>query len=235
MALVAGLAVWAGWGLGLFLAKRVAREDFWKFLKTGGGFLATAVAALILVSILGLTRFNLGDRVLSIVSQEHIVTMAEKDGEKRKIDLEEIEKYQALGFQVFEEKASDVNVESRLAAYASNWQMVKEHWLLGQGQGSVLMRREFVHNANNIFWEWWIAAGLGGLAAFILLLAALVKEPLALLKKKKGALDNSQLAWSALVLMALTVIVVTNFFNAGILFGPLWVVLGILGGRRKNS
>ena len=207
--------------------KKIPAKTFFRVLQVTLGWVLATGLALILIHFLNLTRFNLKDRVLSIVNQEHIVTMAEKDGVKIKIDLEEINFYQEQGWLISEEKIEDENVTARFSAYANNWELAQKHWLLGQGQGSILAERDFVHNANNIFYEWLIAGGILGFSAFVALMLMCLKEVIYLLFLKdssKGQLFNE----AVLALMGVTVIFFTNLFNSGVLFVPMWVMIGLL-------
>ncbi|MEA3273010.1 MAG: O-antigen ligase family protein [Patescibacteria group bacterium] len=242
LAAIAGWGIFAGWGLLAFIFKKINRQESVRILTVVFGYVVTVGIALILIGGLKLTRFDLKDRFQSIYQGEHLITIAKKDNpyEKRKIDLEEIEHYEQLGYQISEEKISDENIESRYQAYASNWEMGQEHWLLGQGQGATLAQRGFVHNANNIFYEWWIAGGILGIVSFLLLLGGGLKEPFSnycrpgdhsLSEKLEKSLSGlNAFSNQVIILMGISGIVITNLFNSGIFFTPLWVFIGIIYG-----
>jgi len=237
LAAIASWGIFASWGLLAFIFKKINRQELVKVLTVVFGYVVTVVIALILIGGLKLTRFDLKDRFQSIYQGEHVITIAQRYNpyEKRKIDLEEIEYYEQLGYKVYEEKISDENIESRYQAYASNWEMGKEHWFLGQGQGATLAQRGFIHNANNIFYEWWIASGILGITSFLLLLAGGLKEPLFnYLRPKKYLSGLNVFSKQALILMGISSIVITNLFNSGIFFTPLWIFIGIIYGITKK-
>ncbi len=228
LAAIAGGLIFIGWGTVAFLFKKINWLEFKRVLTVFAGYLAVFAVALILIESLKLTRFDLKDRFRSIYQGEHVVTIAQKEEpyDKRKIDLEEIEKYERAGYKIYEQKVSDENIESRFEAYASNWEMVKEHWLAGQGQGATLTQRDFVHNANNIFYEWWIAGGILGLVAFLMLLGGILKVPFFDYWFVKNTSFDFFLN-QAVLLGGISGIIITNFFNSGIFFTPLWIFLGI--------
>lgn len=226
VAMIGALGALFVWVFIARVIKRITSRDFFRVAGVIFSFLGMIVLCFMVIKGLHLTRFNLRDRAFSIYQGEHIATMAEKDGLTRKIDLEEIEQFEKQGWRVFEAKTFDVNVGSRWSAYASNIVMIKEHWFLGQGQGSVLARRDFLHNANNIFFEWWIAGGILALAVFIFLLGRPLKAPLEMMRRSQD--KDSRLVFSATCLMGVTAIVLVNLFNSGVLFIPMWVFLGMI-------
>lgn len=240
-------ASWLGVALSLAAAMAATvgaallkRKRLMIFKKSAAGFLsfaAIAALAVLLVNTLKLTRFNLADRAASIYRGEHIVTIAEggEPREKIKINLEEIEAYRNRGYKIYEEYVSDVNVDARHQAFASMKEIALEHPFLGQGQGSVLARTNFVDNANNIFYEWWISAGLFGLIGF----AGLLVWPVWRASRLLVAGPNLSRAAAGLAVSAIAGVAglaVANVFNSGIFFAPLWVFLGLIwGGLAKKE
>ena len=210
------------------------------FKKVGAAalfFAGYAALAVLLINTFKLTRFNLVDRAASIYRGEHIVTIAEGGDprEKIKINLEEIEAYRNRGYDIYEEYVSDVNVDARYQAFSSMREIALEHPLLGQGQGSVLARTSFVDNANNIFYEWWISAGLLGLLGFVGLLVWPVWRSCRLLIAKEN-LSRMEAGLAISTIAGIAGLAVANVFNAGIFFAPLWVFLGLVwGGLAKQE
>jgi O-antigen ligase len=236
LAAIAGGLIFIGWGILAFLLKKIKRKEFLKVLVVFTNYLITFVVALILIGSFKLTRFDLKDRFQSIYKGEHIITIAQRDDpyEKVKINLEEIKNYEQKGYQIYEEKVSDENIESRFESYSSNWEMVKEHWLLGQGQGATLIKRNFIHNANNIFYEWWIAGGVLGLISFVFLLGGILKGPFFNYWRVQNPSFNFFLN-QAILLGGISGIIITNLFNSGIFFAPLWIFLGIAYSLRDQK
>ncbi|MBD3244626.1 MAG: hypothetical protein GF335_01385 [Candidatus Moranbacteria bacterium] len=227
VALIAGIIIIFSWIALLKLSGRIGSKIFKKFSLTIILFAGLFIVSIILIKSLSLSRFNLWDRFESIYKGQHIITMAEKDGVNKKIDLEEIEKYKAMGYRIYEDKTKDENIQSRFRAYDTNLELVKENWLLGRGQGSIMVKRDYLHNANNIFFEWWISSGLLGLTAFILMLAAPLIKILKTLKNKKK-LGANTLFYQFTVLLGIGAIIITNLFNSAIFFIPMWIYIGFI-------
>lgn len=220
----------------LYIRKKITVKQLQLSLKILGGVILTLCLAIILIKSLKLTRFNLVDRFESIYQGEHIITVAKKGEEKFKIDLEEIDHYRSLGYEIIEEKIEDVNVQSRVNAYSSNLEMIKEHPVLGQGQGSVIAKRGFIHNANNLFYEWWIGSGIFGLIAFWVLLLNPSRRPLQLLffKSKTKLSKKARLKdfiFNLFLIFGLINLIIPNLFNSGIFFIPFWILLALINNR----
>jgi hypothetical protein len=217
-----------------FVLKKITKRDLTKVIKVSLGCGGMKVLALIIISCFNLTRFDLKDRFESIYKGKHVITMAENSetGEKFKIDLEEIEEYKEKGYKVFEEKISDENIQSRYSAYRNNLAVIKEHWILGYGQGRVQQETDYIHNANNIFYEWWIAGGILGIGAFIFLNVILLKSSVLFITKKCKIKKRTEITRhflnQELILMVISGIVITNLFNSGIFFIPIWAAYGFL-------
>lgn len=235
LAMLASILAAAGFMLILFLLRLADKKDIFRLAFHFGGLIIVLLISILAVNALHLTRFNLKDRVESIYKEEHIITVAENDStrEKIKIDLEEIEFYKSQGWRVYEEKVSDENVDARYAAFTSNREIGLEHPILGQGQGSVLAKKNYIDNANNIFYEWWISAGLIGIFSFVLLLLTpLYGVFRAFLSGKK--VTREQAGRYVMILMGVISIVVTNIFNSGVFFVPMWILLGIIYGSASS-
>ncbi|MBD3238071.1 MAG: hypothetical protein GF332_00325 [Candidatus Moranbacteria bacterium] len=230
--IAAVLGIWFFVSLGWAL-KKISISKLRRLGQAMGLFLLSFAVAFATVVVLKLSRFNLTDRALSIYTQEHIITKARKGDHVVKIDLEEIEHYQRRGYEIFETKIQDENIEARQQAFSTNWELTKKHWLAGQGQGSTLSQRGYLHNANNIFYEWLIAAGITGLAAFLLLLALPI---LSLLRVffRRGQINSSIILNYILFIGALSVVIITNLFNSGIFFLPIWLTVGLIWGIKVN-
>ncbi|MBD3300572.1 MAG: hypothetical protein GF347_04420 [Candidatus Moranbacteria bacterium] len=224
------------------------RINFKVFLNSLFVFLMSLVIfglALGSVLVFNLTRFNLNDRFVSIFTREHIITVAERGDESFKINLEEIEYYKKLGYRVVEKMISDENIEIRESVYDSNWELVKQSPILGQGQGATTARRDYLYNASNVFWEWWISAGLGGLVVFVLLLSRLIIRNLQYLsgREKRLVKEIKRISiiegesnyhklyiYNQMIVMVIIGLVVANWFNSGIFFMPMWLCLAVIYG-----
>ena len=185
-------------------------------------FFSLIIIPLILISFLHLSRFNIPDRFRSIFFREHIITVAENPatGEEIKINLEEIEQYRAGGYLIKEDYIIDENVVSREEKARGAWDIIKEHLILGSGLGATMVATNYQHNANNLFLEWWVCAGLGGLALIISLMAYLLMKGFLMLK------SNPQ---SAIIILAGTAgFIIVNLFNASIFLAFAWFYLAWL-------
>lgn len=194
----------------------------YKLLSLSLLFFSLIIIPLILISFLHLSRFNIPDRFRSIFFREHIITVAENPatGEEIKINLEEIEQYRAGGYLIKEDYIIDENVVSREEKARGAWDIIKEHLILGSGLGATMVATNYQHNANNLFLEWWVCAGLGGLALIISLMAYLLMKGFLMLK------SNPQ---SAIIILAGTAgFIIVNLFNASIFLAFAWFYLAWL-------
>jgi hypothetical protein len=114
-----------------------------------------------------------------------------------------------------------------LESYASNREIISEHWFLGQGQGGSLLKKGLAHNANNIFYEFWIAGGILGLVSFLCFLIFLGGTALGVCFFPTGKFSVFAWAKRGLVLAGILGLIIANLFNSGIYFAPLWIFLGI--------
>lgn len=197
-------------------------------VKNGLTFISLIVLSLIIVNLFHLSRFNITDRFRSIFFKEHIITEAfnSSAGEKIKINLEEIEVYRAQGYQIQENYVGDENVASREEKFASTWDIIKAHPLLGSGLGITLINTNYQHNANNLYLEWWASAGLGGLILIVGFLVCLIVKGLALLRDKDPR---------AVIVLAGTIgFGIVNIFNAANFLAFAWFYLAYLATLIQN-
>jgi len=198
--------------------KNGLREFFLRGLKYAGKVFFLFIIALAVIYSFKLTRFDLPDRFISIFSGEHVITVAQNPhtGEKFKIDLEEKNQYIDLGYTISEEYISDVNVESRQDKAKSSWDFIKEHSMLGNGLGIILIATNFEHNANNLYLEWWVSAGLPALILLLLTLIYISAIGYGLYKK------NNILG--QIILAGIGAFIIVNIFNATIFLPIAWFI-----------
>ena len=251
MIIAVSRSAWAGWAalflvLAFYLAsKRKIRLVL--FLIASVFFSAGAVFAL------GLTDFELRNRVQSVASGDQEITIACQSEvaiespidnvDKLKqygcehINLEDIEKNLSTGKIVKKIYRQDPNVNIRKEIYLKTLAQIKEHCFLGIGWGNIsdiLGRDERGSglNSSNIFLEVWLGAGFLGLISFLVLVGYILSRGKLFfwekLKAGKFKREDAGMDFYYLFLVLSSVaIIVPNLFNAGIMLGFLWLWLGI--------
>lgn len=144
------------------------------------------------------------------------------------INLEEIEKEKAMGFEVKEIYRNDPNVGIRKNIYKIIWKEIGRHPVIGQGLGSsgIILgqdERGADLNASNIFLETWLSMGILGL----LILITIFAYPLAV-SVKKILSENGGLP-ELFLTMTLFGFLIPNLFNAGLMLGFFWIWLAAMG------
>lgn len=246
LAALVGIAIALGvfaWQRGLFDAFRFWNRYILKRVILLKLFIAIPfLTALLLISVTGLTPFDLFDRGKSLTSGEqkitvscreeialperieHLTELALYDCEH--IRLEERAEQQANGAYVTEIFRTDPNIDIRRDIYGKTIGTLKEHWWSGIGFGVISASlgtdgRGAGLNASNIFLEIWLGAGMVGLIAFVIFWFGLGWKHFSLAIKKHSSL--------ALVFTAVWVCVtVFNLFNSGLFLGWLFFFLACL-------
>lgn len=200
------------------------------------------VMALLLISVTGLTSFDLFDRGKSVTSREQKITIAcpKEIALPKKIQnvaelalydcehirLEERAEKQANGAYVTEIFRTDPNIDIRQDIYGKTLSILKEHWWSGIGFGVISASlgtdgRGAGLNASNIFLEIWLGAGIIGLSAFVIFWFGIGWQWLLLAITKRSSL--------ALILSSVWFsITVFNLFNSGLFLGWLFFFLACL-------
>jgi hypothetical protein len=217
------------------------KETIYLKLKFG---LSIAIA-IIIVYLLNLTDFQLGNRIQSTGTGLQKITIScppydwvckipdviedTKELEKcecRQINLEEIE---TAGGIISEVYRKDPNIKIRNEIYQKSWEEIKNHPLVGVGWGNINKilgtdERGTPLNSSNIFLETWLGSGIIGFLSLGAILGYILFNAI---KNYFFASDASQKIFNLFVVISWLSIVIFNFFNAGIFLGFLWVWLGI--------
>jgi len=242
-----GLAV-VGAYLGIIWLKQ-GRKNFWQ---ESVGLFLTALGAIIILQLFGLSNFHLGNRAVSSVSGQQKITISCQPnsslstGSKidnitqlakyncRHINLEEIKSEKEKGRVVKEVYRPDPNVAIRKNIYGTTWREIKKHLVFGQGLGSAgsfLGRDDLGHslNTSNIFLEVWLSLGLIGLIPFLLIffLPLILGWKFLQIKAGKYGFKNKEFA-GVFFLLTFLAILLPNLFNAGLLLGFFWVWLAVI-------
>jgi hypothetical protein len=198
-----------------------------------------------LISMLGLTKFQLGNRAVSTGGMQKItiactgamdvavpqsIGSIEELGQYgcRHINLEEIDNEKNAGNVVMEVFRPDPNVGIRSRIYHQSFEQIKAHPIMGIGWGSISRvlgndERGAGLNASNIFLEVWLGAGILGILSLVVLLLYIF-----IIGAKLFFRQNNELQIvSAFVLLSWSAIVFPNLFNSGIFLGFVWAYLGI--------
>ena len=226
----------------------------WQWRKTIAIKIPIVIAIILsiaIVYIFHLTNFQLFNRAQSTGSGLQKITISCQDDQQlpdaindtselekfgcRHINLEEIEGEQLSGNIGKEIYRKDPNIGVRSEIYRKSWELIKAHPILGIGWGSISTylgtdERGAGLNASNLFLEVWLATGILGL------LALLVVWVLILLK----AVQDFIFAKDAVKILPLFIILgwfaltVPNLFNSGILLGFIWLFLAVAAINNKK-
>lgn len=230
-----------------FLAiMKIKNWDWKEFLRMLRNIGIMIICSLVVVYILGLTRFQLGSRAVSTGGLQTI-TIACESGDIavpeqiasindlaqyscRHINLEDIEKEKVAGNIVTEVQRPDPNINIRSEIYQKSWQQIKAYPLNGIGWGSISKilgtdERGVGLNASNIFLEVWLGAGLVGFSSFVILLGyILIASILAFISNDDKSKNGTVIVF---VMLGWAAVVIPNLFNSGIFLGFVWVYIAI--------
>lgn len=255
----AWLAAGAGLALAFTLSLRQAhfltayRQKEWgglqEILLRNLSVLAPFLMALLVVSVSGLSPFDLRDRGQSVGSGSQTITVAcdtvvalpEKIDSLETLSLfgcvhirlEEVTERERAGQYVTRVARSDPNVDIRLAIYEKAMGVLREHWFAGIGFGSIAQsigtdERGTDLNASNLWLEVWLGAGLIGFVAFVWFWFGLGWTWL-----RRGYQGRSALG---LILVSVwTSATVFNVFNAGLFLAWLFGLMALLIIRDRSS
>ena len=207
------------------------------------------VLALIIVTEVPLTRFDLMNRAESTATGLQEITVA-CDGAAalperienvaelstigcRHIFLEERIPLAEAGYTIGTTKRPDPNVTIRASIYERTWEEVKAQPFLGIGWGNigaVLGRDEngASYNASNLFLEVWLGAGLLGLLSLLGFVGFLLYAATKMVQEKMKGNRLTNYEASAVALSLVAAFLIFNLFNAGLLLGFVWVFLATL-------
>lgn len=208
----------------------------------------TAVVGLVLVLSLGLTSFELGNRVQSTGSGLQEITIVCEGGEDaivpqvienvgeleqygcQQINLEEINDFSSRGFAVGKVFRKDPTVEIRKRIWGSAWEMIRKHPIMGIGWGN--SGETFGTDANgaslnssNLFLEFWLGSGMIGFVGMVYIFGYIFARSIRLLMRSKINSNHNLFLFG--ILGITTMIFVFSLFNAGQFLAIFWVFLAI--------
>lgn len=181
-----------------------------------GKTVGLTILALVCIELLALSPFSLSERAMSIITQSttHYETT---DGES--ISKEEAQKRDEE--EVVERKVKDVNVVSRIEDYKTALRTANEHPTFGIGFAGYKERVGETRNTSSIFLGVLVAAGIPGLAVYVLIHYTHLRTAVWFMREKYYFL-------ASIVINMSLVIIITGMFNNGLLMGFIWMVLGVL-------
>lgn len=199
-------------------------------------FFATGI-----ISVLGLSRFDFGNRLGSAVTGEQKITIACRDAAQipssigsvddlaargcLHIGLEERELYVEKGYVIGSTVRPDPNTGIRMRIWSQAVSLIGDNPLTGIGWNAAGKElgtdgRGTPLNASNLWLEFALTSGLATAVLVTILFGYIVWRSAAVIL----VAPSSDIPWA--VLMTFGAVFVFNMFNAGTLLGYLWVWLG---------
>lgn len=239
---------------GVFTDFRFGTWHWKKVLEIKAGILFSLLLALGIVFGFHLTNFQLWSRLESTSSGLQKITISCEDDETdlpgtiadtgelekfhcRHIDLEDIGSEKAMGRVVREIPRYDPNVRTRNEIYQKSWEQIKKHPVLGIGWGSIGQmlgkdERGTSLNSSNIFIETYLGAGILGFLALISLWLYIFFRSIWKFNSAQNHLSKTIGLFAIISWLAITI---PNLFNAGLFLGFLWLWLGIVFIKDKDT
>ena len=171
------------------------------------------------MSQLGLTDFNLKDRLTSIFSQEtsYYYEIDEKTGERKEIaDITKVKDKDSIEVK----KEADVNVISRQDGYINAGVIIYSNVFTGVGLAGYENIVGDGYNTNNILLAVAVAGGIFAIALFLSFLYIITKQGFIIIK--------SEPVLGIVLLGSMLAILITGMFNDNFLMGFTWLVFGII-------
>jgi hypothetical protein len=171
------------------------------------------------MSQLGLTDFNLKDRISSIITQEttYYYKIDEKTGKEVAVNPKEVDKKSDT---VKVRKESDVNVLSRKDGYIYAGVMIRKYIFKGVGLTGYENRVAKGYNTNNILLAVAVSGGIIAISLFLSFLYIITKQGFLILK------TDSKLA--TILFGSLLATFITGMFNDNFLMGFTWLIFAIV-------
>lgn len=173
------------------------------------------------MSQLGLTDFNLKDRLTSIFSQEtsYYYEIDEKTGERKEIaDITKVKDKDSIEVK----KEADVNVLSRRDGYINAGVIIYSNVFTGVGLAGYENIVGDGYNTNNLLLAVAVAGGIFAIALFLSFLYIITKQGFIIIK--------SEPVLGTVLLGSMLAILITGMFNDNFLMGFTWLVFGIMAG-----
>lgn len=172
------------------------------------------------MSQLGLTDFNLRDRLTSIISQEttYYYEISEDTGEEIPVDSTKVAPESTDKVEV--RKEVDVNVMSRRDGYIVSGSVISQYLLTGVGLAGYENRVGEGYNTNNLLLAIAVGGGIIAISLFLSFLYIIIKQSILIIR------TDAQLP--AISLGALLATLITGMFNDNLLMGFTWLILGLI-------
>ena len=171
------------------------------------------------MSQLGLTDFNLKDRLTSIFSQEtsYYYEIDEKTRERKEIaDITKVKDKDSIEVK----KEADVNVISRQDGYINAGVIIYSNVFTGVGLAGYENIVGDGYNTNNILLAVAVAGGIFAIALFLSFLYIITKQGFIIIKAEP--------VLGIVLLGSMLAILITGMFNDNFLMGFTWLVFGII-------
>jgi hypothetical protein len=171
------------------------------------------------MSQLGLTDFNLKDRISSIITQEttYYYKIDEKTGKEVSVNPKEVDK---KSDKIKVRKESDVNVLSRKDGYIYAGYIIYNNIFTGVGLTGYENRVAKGYNTNNILLAVAVSGGIIAISLFLSFLYIITKQGFLILK------TDSKLA--TILFGSLLATFITGMFNDNFLMGFTWLIFAIV-------
>ena len=171
------------------------------------------------MSQLGLTDFNLKDRISSIITQEttYYYKIDEKTGKEVAVNSKDVD---IKSDKVKVRKESDINVLSRRDSYINAGVVITQYIFTGVGLTGYENRVGEGYNTNNILLAVAVSGGIIAISLFLSFLYIITKQGFLILK------TDSKLA--TILFGSLLATFITGMFNDNFLMGFTWVIFAIV-------
>ena len=171
------------------------------------------------MSQLGLTDFNLKDRISSIITQEttYYYEIDEKTGKEVAVNPKDVD---IKSDKVKVRKESDINVLSRRDSYINAGVVITQYIFTGVGLTGYENRVGEGYNTNNILLAVAVSGGIIAISLFLSFLYIITKQGFLILK------TDSKLA--TILFGSLLATFITGMFNDNFLMGFTWVIFAIV-------
>jgi hypothetical protein len=243
------------------------KQDGTIFTPRKFGLNFATIFLLILLSLVAirfgqLSKFDIFDRARSTATSEQKITIACNSGNIpptisstdelanyscEHINLEDIETNKSQGKFVTEIFRKDPNVMTRAQIYEKDFEMIRQHPVLGVGFGTITQllgadERGAGLNESNVFLQTWAGSGILGLIALIAVLGHLFiysfrrLSPVCPLNKFFGcpiAQDDFERHVNIFLILGLFALIIPNLFNAGLFVGIFWLGLAAFSSAKN--
>jgi hypothetical protein len=173
------------------------------------------------MSQLGLTNFNLKDRLTSIFSQEtsYYYEIDKETGERKEVtDVNKVKNKDNIRI----ESKADINVMSRKDGYINAGVIIYSNIFTGVGLAGYENIVGEGYNTNNILLAVAVAGGIFAISLFLSFLYIITKQGFIIIK--------SEPMLATILLGSMLAILITGMFNDNFLMGFTWLVFGIIAG-----